>query len=147
MTLLNKVNIEKEIREMRVSNFVSPVAEVSAVRRFLVHQQQEMGRANRCVLDGRDIGTVVFPKAPLKIFLTADPDERARRRLHEMKAKGEKVSMEEVKDNLTKRDQIDSSREDSPLKKAADAVVIDNTVLTPDEQLAMVSVLAQMRGA
>jgi cytidylate kinase len=147
LTFLNGVNVEREIREMHVSNFVSPVAEISAVRRFLVAQQQAMGRAKRCVLDGRDIGTVVFPDAPLKIFLTADPAERARRRLHEMNAKGEQVSLEEVMDNLMKRDRIDSTRDDSPLRQAADAVVLDNTVLTPDEQLAMVCVLARMRGA
>lgn len=147
LTMLNTKNIEKEIREMRVSEFVSPVAEISAVRRFLVAQQQEMGKKKRCILDGRDIGTVVFPNAPLKIFLTADPKERAQRRLQEMIRKGEKVSLEEVMNNLKKRDTIDSSREDSPLRQATDAVVIDNTVLSPEEQLAMVSVLARMRGA
>lgn len=146
-TFLNDINVEKEIREMRVSNFVSPVAEISAVRRFLVSQQQEMGRAKRCILDGRDIGTVVFPNAPLKLFVTAEPAERARRRLLEMQANGNQVTLEEVLENLLRRDKIDSSREDSPLLQAKDAVVIDNTVLTPEEQLAMVSVLARLRGA
>lgn len=146
-TFLNGKNVEGDIREMRVSEMVSPVAELSAVRRKLVQQQQEMGRQHPCILDGRDIGTVVFPQAPLKLFLTADPDERARRRLKELSAKDEKVSLEAVRENLLKRDQIDSSRADSPLRQADDAVVIDNTCLNPTEQLAMVEVLAKLRGA
>lgn len=146
-TLLNDQLVEQEIRGMRVSQSVSPVAAVSAVRRFLVDQQQEMGQLGSCVLDGRDIGTVVFPDAELKIFLTADPQERARRRLSELVEKGQSVSMSEIVDNLRQRDEIDSTRADSPLRQAADAVVIDNTVLTPEEQLAMVATLARMRGA
>ncbi len=146
-TFLNDQLVEQEIRGMRVSQSVSPVAAVSAVRRFLVDQQQEMGQLGSCVLDGRDIGTVVFPDAKLKIFLTADPQERARRRLSELVAKGQSVSMSEIVDNLRQRDEIDSTRADSPLRQAADAVVIDNTVLTPAEQLAMVATLARMRGA
>ena len=146
-TFLNDQLVEQEIRGMRVSQSVSPVAAVSAVRRFLVEQQQEMGQLGSCVLDGRDIGTVVFPDAELKIFLTADPQERARRRLTELVEKGQSVSMSEIVDNLRQRDEIDSTRADSPLRQAADAVVIDNTVLTPAEQLAMVATLARMRGA
>ena len=146
-TFLNDQLVEQEIRGMRVSQSVSPVAAVSAVRRFLVDQQQEMGQLGSCVLDGRDIGTVVFPDAKLKIFLTADPQERARRRLSELVEKGQSVSMSEIVDNLRQRDEIDSTRADSPLRQAADAVVIDNTVLTPAEQLAMVATLARMRGA
>lgn len=146
-TYVNEENVERSIRGMRVSQSVSPIAAVSAVRRFLVEQQQAMGAAGSCVLDGRDIGTVVFPKADLKIFLTADPQERARRRLNELVAKGQAVSLQEVVDNLSERDRIDSTRADSPLRQADDAVVIDNTVLTQAEQLAMVVALARMRGA
>ena len=146
-TYLNGENVEDKIREMSVSDFVSPVAELSSVRRFLVSQQQEMGRAKHCILDGRDIGTVVFPNAPLKIFLTADPVVRAQRRLAELKSKGQEVSLDEVMNNLLKRDRIDSSRADSPLVQSSDAVVVDNTCLSPEEQLAMVSVLARLRGA
>jgi len=113
-TFLNDQLVEQEIRGMRVSQSVSPVAAVSAVRRFLVDQQQEMGQLGSCVLDGRDIGTVVFPDAKLKIFLTADPQERARRRLSELVEKGQSVSMSEIVDNLRQRDEIDSTRADSP---------------------------------
>lgn len=146
-TYLNGVGVEKEIRGMRVSESVSPVAAVSAVRRFLVEQQQTMGKKGSCVLDGRDIGTVVFPDAKLKIFLTAEAEERARRRLQELLQKGQSVSLNEVVKNLRERDRIDSTREDSPLRQAADAVVIDNTVLSPEEQLAIVVKLAELRGA
>ncbi len=147
VTCLNEKDVEQDIRSMRVSQSVSPVAAVSAVRRFLVEQQQAFGAAGSCVLDGRDIGTVVFPDADLKIFLTADPQERARRRLAELLAKGQAVGMQEVVENLTERDRIDSTRADSPLRQAEDAVVIDNTVITQEEQLAMVAALARMRGA
>lgn len=146
-TFLNGEDVEQQIRGMEVAGSVSPVAAVSAVRRFLVKQQQAMGQQKSCILDGRDIGTVVFPAAALKIFLTADLLERARRRLMELTDKGQSVSLEEVAKNLTERDRIDSSREDSPLKRAEDAVVIDNTALSPAEQLAMVKTLAEMRGA
>jgi cytidylate kinase len=113
----------------------------------LVKQQQALGEKKSCILDGRDIGTVVFPKANLKIFLTADPQERARRRLKELQEKGQSVSLREVVDNLTERDRIDSTRDDSPLRQTDDAVIIDNTVLTMQEQLAMIKTLAEMRGA
>ncbi len=134
-TFLNGVDVESGIREMRVSEAVSPVSTVSAVRRFLVKQQQAMGRRRGIVMDGRDIGTVVFPDAELKIFLTADPDIRAERRQAELAAKGQFFSTEEIKKNLLDRDRIDSSRADSPLRQADDAVVIDNSYLSPEEQL------------
>ncbi|WP_020539441.1 (d)CMP kinase [Lewinella cohaerens] len=146
-TYLNGEDVEKYIRTMEVSESVSPVATISAVRRFLVKQQQALGEKKSCILDGRDIGTIVFPKAGLKIFLTADPEERARRRLKELLEKGQSVSLAEVAKNLTERDHIDSTREDSPLRQAEDAVIIDNTVLSPEEQLAMIKTLAEMRGA
>jgi len=146
-TFLNGEDVEKQIRTMEVSDSVSPVATISAVRRFLVKQQQALGEKKSCILDGRDIGTIVFPEAALKIFLTADPQERARRRLKELLEKGQSVSLGEVVNNLTERDRIDSTREDSPLRQADDAVVIDNTVLSMEEQLAMIKTLAKMRGA
>lgn len=144
-TILNGENVEQEIRQMEVSRSVSPVAAVPAVRRFLVKQQQAMGQAKGIVMDGRDIGTVVFPQAELKIFLTASSKERSRRRFLELQAKGQSVSLEEVAANLTERDHIDSSREDSPLRQAEDAVVVDNTNLTEQEQLLMTLSLAQER--
>lgn len=134
-TLLNGVDIEDEIRKMYVSQLVSPVSAISVVRRFLVEQQRLIGQEKGIVMDGRDIGTVVFPDAALKIFLTASIEERVRRRFEELKAKGLDVSVETVRENLTSRDHIDSTREDSPLKQAEDAIVIDNTNLTPAQQL------------
>lgn len=146
-TFLNDEDIEEAIRTMEVSQSVSPVAAISAVRRFLVQQQQMMGAQKRCILDGRDIGTVVFPDAELKLFITAKETERARRRLEEMIEKGQQVTFAEVLSNLKERDYIDSNRADSPLMKADDAVVLDNTVLSKEEQLAMIKVLAELRGA
>lgn len=134
-TFLNGADVEESIRDMRVSAAVSPVAAVPAVRRALVRQQQALGRSGGIVMDGRDIGTVVFPNADLKIFLIADEEERVRRRRLELLAKGFELSEEEVRRNLTERDHIDSTREDSPLRQAADAVVIDNTHLTRKDQL------------
>lgn len=134
-TFLNGADVEESIRDMRVSAAVSPVAAVPAVRRALVRQQQALGRSGGIVMDGRDIGTVVFPNADLKIFLIADEEERVRRRRLELLAKGFDLSEEEVRRNLTERDHIDSTREDSPLRQAADAVVIDNTHLTRKDQL------------
>ncbi|MCB0654012.1 MAG: (d)CMP kinase [Saprospiraceae bacterium] len=134
-TLLNGTDVEDEIKEMYVSQKVSPVSAISAVRRFLVLQQRAIGAAKGIVMDGRDIGTVVFPDAELKIFLTASVEERVRRRFEELKMKGIEASPESVRENLISRDHIDSTREDSPLKKADDAIVIDNTFLTPEEQL------------
>lgn len=134
-TILNGVNIENEIREMRVSEMVSPVATISAVRKELVRQQRNLGKEKGIVMDGRDIGTVVFKDAELKIFLTADPEIRVQRRFDELKAKGLDIDYETVKANLLERDHIDSTREDSPLRKAADAIIINNTLLTPQQQL------------
>lgn len=145
LTYLNGKNVEDEIRAMPVSNFVSPVSTISAVRRAMVLQQQELGKSKGIVMDGRDIGTVVFRNAELKIFLTADIQTRAQRRYNEMEAKGLNVSFDEVQSNLTHRDHIDSTREDSPLMKAKDAVVIDNSNLTKVEQLAMIISLVNLR--
>lgn len=135
-TFLNGENVEEEIRRMQVSDFVSPVAAVSAVRRAMVKLQQAMGTEKGIVMDGRDIGTVVFPEAELKIFVTADPKVRAVRRYAELQAKGQQTEYEEVARNLAERDMIDSTRADSPLRQADDAVVLDNTYLTREEQLA-----------
>jgi len=134
-TFLNGENVEEEIRQMFVAKQVSKVSTISAVRRFLVKQQQALGKDKGVVMDGRDIGTVVFPDAELKIFMTADPKIRAERRLLELKSKGMEMSFEEVIHNLTERDRIDSSRADSPLRQAEDAIVIDNSHITPEEQL------------
>ncbi len=128
-TFLNGKNVEQEIRSMEVSNLVSPVAELSVVRKFLVEQQQAMGQQKSVVLDGRDIGTVVFPNAELKIFLTAEPEVRAKRRFEELKQKGIEITLSEVIGNLQERDHIDSTRADSPLKQAEDAHLIDNTYM------------------
>ena len=140
---LNDVNIEKEIRTLDVSNFVSLVAEVSEVRAKLVEQQQEMGKGRGIVMDGRDIGTVVFPKAELKIFMTASSETRAQRRFEELQSKGEEVTFEEVLKNVQQRDYIDTHRDDSPLVKAEDAVEIDNSYLTREEQFSAVLELVE----
>lgn len=137
-TFLNGKNVEEEIRTMPVSNMVSPVAELSAVRKDMVRQQQEMGKEKAVVLDGRDIGTVVFPEAELKIFLTASPEIRTQRRFDELQNKGMDISMEEVQQNLLERDRIDSSREDSPLKQADDAILLDNSNIDLDTSVKMV---------
>jgi len=144
-TLLNGEDVEEEIRKMYVSQNVSPVATISAVRRAMVAQQQKMGEKKGVILDGRDIGTVVFPKAALKLFLTASPDIRTQRRFEELQTKNQITTFEEIKANLLERDHIDSSRADSPLKQALDAVVIDNSNLSKKEQLAMVNVLVRER--
>jgi cytidylate kinase len=134
-TFLNGKDVERDIREMRVSEHVSPVSAISAVRRAMVAQQQAMGKRRGIVADGRDIGTVVFPDAELKIFLTADADVRTSRRHLELASKGIDAEWNEIQHNLLERDRIDSSRADSPLRKADDAVVIDNTLLSEEEQL------------
>lgn len=139
---LNNVNVEKEIRTIEVSNFVSKIAEVSEVRSKLVEQQQAMGKEKAIVMDGRDIGTVVFPDAELKIFMTASPETRAQRRFDELQAKGDNVSYEEVLKNVQERDYIDSHRDDSPLVIADDAIEIDNSYLTREEQFTAVLELA-----
>lgn len=131
---LNDVNVEKQIRSLEVSNFVSQVAEVSEVRTMLVKQQQEMGAAKGVVMDGRDIGTVVFPDAELKIFMNARPDVRAQRRFDELSEKGQLVSYDRVLENVLQRDYIDTHREDSPLVQANDAIEIDNSELSREEQ-------------
>ncbi|HAP01642.1 MAG TPA: (d)CMP kinase [Bacteroidetes bacterium] len=134
-TMLNGKAVEEEIRSMRISNEVSPVSADKDVRAFLVSQQQEMGKKKGITMDGRDIGTVVFPHAELKIFLTSDEHVRAQRRFEELQAKGMSVTMEEVVHNLESRDYEDSHRVASPLYKAGDAVELDNTHLTEDQQL------------
>lgn len=131
---LNNVNVERDIRSMEVSGFVSKVAALSQVREKLVEQQRFMGREKGIVMDGRDIGTVVFPDAELKIFMTAAADARAKRRFDELLGQSRDVSYDEVLKNIQERDYIDSHREDSPLQKADDAVVIDNTNLSIEEQ-------------
>ncbi|KFF04028.1 (d)CMP kinase [Flavobacterium reichenbachii] len=135
---LNGENVEKPIRTIEVSNFVSKVAEVSEVRAKLVEQQQEMGTNKAIVMDGRDIGTVVFPNAELKIFMTASAETRAQRRFDELEQKGDNVSYEDVLKNVVERDYIDTHREDSPLVIADDAIEIDNSYLNKEEQFAAV---------
>ena len=131
---LNGENVEKAIRTIEVSGFVSKVAEVSEVRAKLVEQQQEMGKNKAIVMDGRDIGTVVFPDAELKIFMTASAATRAQRRYDELLQKGDSVTYEEVLKNVEERDYIDTHRDDSPLVMAEDAVEIDNSYLNREEQ-------------
>ena len=131
---LNGDNVENEIRTIRVSNFVSHIAEISEVRSKLVEQQQEMGKDKGIVMDGRDIATVVFPKAELKIFMTASPQTRAMRRYEELIEKGQEGTFAEVLKNVEERDYIDSHRHDSPLRKAEDAIEIDNSHLTREAQ-------------
>jgi cytidylate kinase len=138
---LNGTNVEKEIRTIEVSQFVSTIAEVSEVRNKLVEQQQAMGKNKGIVMDGRDIGTVVFPDAELKIFMTASPQTRAQRRFDELKSKGDHVTFDEVLQNVEARDYIDTHREDSPLVKANDAIEIDNSHLTREEQFKAVLVM------
>jgi CMP/dCMP kinase len=144
-TFLNGERVEDEIRQMFVANHVSKVSTIPEVRRFLVKQQQEMGRNRGVVMDGRDIGTVVFPDAELKLFITADPKIRAQRRLTELLAKGGTATFEEVYKNLTERDHIDSTRADSPLRQAEDAMVIDNSHLGIEQQLDMAMDMVQQR--
>ncbi|HKK88046.1 MAG TPA: (d)CMP kinase [Saprospiraceae bacterium] len=143
--LLNGRHVEKEIRKKRVTENVSPVATISEVRRFLVKQQQKLGENKAIVMDGRDIGTVVFPNAELKLFLKADLETRTSRRYKELLGRGIEFSREEVQKNLGDRDHIDSTREDSPLTVASDAIVVDNTNINCDEQLQMCLALAQYR--
>jgi len=140
-TYLNGENVEKEIRTLEVANAASRVSALDFVRKELVRQQQQMGLQKGIVMDGRDIGTVVFPQAELKIFLTASPEIRARRRMEEMLAKGEKVSFEEVLANIKERDERDLHRAESPLRKADDAIIIDNSNLTRNEQRELLKTL------
>ncbi len=133
-TYLNDRCVEQEIRTLRVSSLVSPVAALPFVREELVRQQQEMGRQKGIVMDGRDIGTAVFPDAELKIFVTASAEVRAKRRYDELTAKGDNVRYEDILQNVVERDRIDSTREVSPLRQADDAVVLDNSHLSIPEQ-------------
>ncbi|MDR1344112.1 MAG: (d)CMP kinase [Tannerellaceae bacterium] len=135
-TYLNGLNVEKEIRSMYVAALVSPIAALPFVRRDLVAKQQEMGKDKGVVMDGRDIGTMVFPGAELKVFVTASPEIRASRRLHEILSKGEQATFEAVLDNVKKRDHIDSTRTESPLRKADDALTLDTSYMTIAEQKA-----------
>lgn len=144
---LNGENVEAEIRDRQVSENVSNVAAIKEVREFAVAQQQKMGEKKGLIMDGRDIGTTVFPKAELKIFMTASNDVRAVRRYKELIEKDPTITLEEVRKNLEMRDHIDSTREISPLRKADDAVVLDNSNLTPDEQLALALSWARERAA
>ncbi|NQW36759.1 MAG: (d)CMP kinase [Flavobacteriales bacterium] len=131
---LNNINVEAEIRSIKVSSFVSTIAEVSEVREKLVEQQQEMGKNKGIVMDGRDIGTVVFPKAELKIFMTASSEIRTQRRFDELSAKGDNVTFKEVKENIEHRDKVDTTRADSPLVQAKDALLFDNSFLSRQAQ-------------
>jgi len=134
LCLNNKIR-EDDIRQMRISNSVSEVSVIAQVRHAMVAQQQRMGRKRGVVMDGRDIGTTVFPDAEVKIFMTADVTIRAQRRQEELAAKGEHVALEEIIENLRKRDHIDSTRAESPLRRAADAVLLDTTHITITEQV------------
>lgn len=134
-TYLNGVNVEEEIRSLRVADDASKVSAISAVRRFLVAQQQQRGKQGGLIMDGRDIGTVVFPDAELKFYITASLEERVKRRMKELEAKRQNHTYEEVLKNLQERDHNDSTRADSPLRKANDALEIDTTFLSPEKQL------------
>ena len=142
-TFLNGENVEHKIRQMYVSERVSDVAAISEIRRVMVKQQQSMGNRKGIVMDGRDIGTVVFPEAELKIFLTAEKTIRTQRRFDELVTKGTPATFAEIEHNLSERDRIDSTRADSPLRQANDALVIDNTSLSEVEQLQLALEMAQ----
>ena len=134
MTFLNGKNVEDRIRTMEVSSHVSPVAALPSVREAMVALQQDMGKEKGIVMDGRDIGTAVFPEAELKIFVVASAEIRAQRRYDELKAKGQEASYEEILANVKERDYIDQNREVSPLRQADDAILLDNSKLTIEEQ-------------
>ena len=136
VTFLNGENVERDIRTMEVSNHVSPIATLGFVREAMVDLQRLMGEAKGVIMDGRDIGTVVFPDAELKVFVTASVDVRAQRRYDELTAKGEKCSLDEIRANVIERDRIDSTRAISPLRQADDAIVLDNSNMTIPEQKA-----------
>ncbi|MFT4850929.1 MAG: cytidylate kinase [Sediminicola sp.] len=144
---LNGENVDREIRTMEVSELVSSVATISSVRRKLVEQQQRMGEGKGVVMDGRDIGTVVFPDAELKIFMNASADKRARRRYDELIKRGDSVTYTEVLENVIERDHIDTTREDSPLVKAQDAIEIDNSEMNLEDQFHIILQLAKDRVA
>ncbi|RNC87152.1 MAG: (d)CMP kinase [Winogradskyella sp.] len=140
---LNEENIESQIRTLEVSKYVSRIAEISEVRRKLVQEQQLMGKDRGIVMDGRDIGSVVFPDAELKIFMTASADTRAKRRYKELLERGHNLSYDDVLENVITRDKIDSTREDSPLIRVEDAIEFDNSKMTIEEQLAAIRKLAE----
>ena len=142
---VNEINVEQAIRTIEVSRLVSKIAEISEVRAKLVEQQQQMGKDKGIVMDGRDIGTIVFPDAELKIFMTASAKTRALRRYDELIEKGQQVSFEEVLQNVEERDYIDTHRADSPLVKAYDAIELDNSVMTKQEQFDVVMDLVQQK--
>lgn len=142
---LNGLNVESEIRKMRISDQVSQVSAILEVRKAMVAQQQQMGRSKGLVMDGRDIGSVVFPQAELKVFMTAAPLIRAQRRQAELLEKGEMVELEEIIENLKKRDLLDTTRKESPLVQAEDAILLDNSFLTVDEQVDLVTSWADAR--
>ena len=142
---LNGVNVENQIRTIQVSNLVSKIAAISQVRKKMVTIQKKIGKDKGVVMDGRDIGTVVFPDAELKLFMTSSAEIRAQRRYNELIAGGQKVSFEEVFNNVVERDRIDTSRADSPLIKAEDAIEIDNSHLTKEEQFKKVLQLSRRR--
>ncbi|RYZ98779.1 MAG: (d)CMP kinase [Sphingobacteriaceae bacterium] len=133
--LLNGEDVSDEIRQMQVASSVSKIAAIREVRQAMVKQQQLMGKSINIIMDGRDIGTTVFPQAQVKLFMTADPNIRAERRYKELVVKNPEITMTEVFDNLAQRDLDDTTREESPLIKAADAIVLDNSYLTPEDQL------------
>jgi cytidylate kinase len=142
---LNDKNVEQEIRTLEVSQLVSKVATISEVRRKLVAEQQQMGAEGGIVMDGRDIGTVVFPDAELKLFMTASADKRATRRYKELLDKGDKVTFAEILFNVEERDRIDSTRKDSPLMKADDAIEFDNSDMGIDEQFERICALVDRK--
>lgn len=142
---LNGVNVEKEIRSIEVSKLVSKVSEISEVRKKLVQEQQQMGKDKGIVMDGRDIGTVVFPDAELKLFMTASADKRAVRRYKELIDRGDTVKYDEILQNVQERDRIDSSRKDSPLVKAEDAIEFDNSDMGLNEQFERIMSLVNDR--
>lgn len=141
---LKDQNVEKEIRTMEVSNLVSQVSAIPEVRYQLVKQQHEMGKQKGIVMDGRDIGTVVFPQAELKLFMTASADIRAQRRFEELVERGDEVTFDEILNNVKERDYIDSNRADSPLIQAEDAIVIDNSEMSLEDQYKKILQLVQM---
>lgn len=142
---LNGENVEQDIRSMDISNLVSKVAAVPEVRQKLVAYQKEMGKKKGLVMDGRDIGTVVFPNAELKLFLTASPEIRANRRYKEMHDKNQKITFEDVYENVVMRDHLDTTRKDSPLVMAADAIKVDNSGLKKDEQFELILDIVQKK--
>lgn len=140
-TMLNGEDVEKEIRGMEVSGWVSPVAVIPEVRHYLVELQQQYGKDKGIVMDGRDIGTTVFPDAEMKVFVNASPEVRAQRRYDELKEKGTPADYEEVLANIKERDHIDTTRKESPLRKADDAFVLDNDNLTREQQMEILKTL------